>query len=221
MRKIESTIVVAAAVLTMGSCGNKGQQINYDYADSAEVETIINRDTTVYGICGDGSAMNTLQLLTDSGDTLNLSLEEAQEANQCFGGFSGGDRMAVLQKDKTTAKRVINLSTLMGNWVMPNPLDGSSETGFRIKEGGIVDGIDQSSLIFKSWRIYNGQLEMIVVREGGSEVEESLIYDFVSLGADSLLLKDAEDVYRYGRQQEHKPNSKIKLEESSADDFRI
>ena len=221
MRKFESMIAVAAAVLTMGSCGNKGQQVTYDYGDSVEVVPYIDRDTTVYGICGDGSAMNTLQLLTDSGDTLNLSVEEAKDADQCFGGFSAGDRMAVLLKDKATAQLVINLSTLMGNWVMPNPLDGSSETGFRIKEGGIVEGIDQGSIIFKSWRIYNGQLEMVMIREGGTEEEETYRYSLVTLGADSLVIKDDEDVYEYGRQQERKPNSRIKLEEASADDYRI
>lgn len=221
MRKMVSMIAVAAALLAVGSCGNKTQQIDYEYNDSLDVEPMVNRDATVYGICGDGSAMNTLQLLTDSGDTLDLSLEEAKDANQCFGGFSGGDRMAVLLKDKGTAQRVINLSTLMGNWVMPDPLDGSAETGFRIKEGGIADGIDQSTLIFKSWRIFNGQLEMVVVREGGGDEEETTLYDFISLGADSLVIKDAEDTYRYGRQQENKPNSNIKLEEASTEDFRI
>lgn len=214
-------IAVAAAVLTMGSCGNKGQQVTYEYNDSIEMSSVVDRDTTVYGICGDGSAMNTLQLLTDSGDTLNLSVEEAKDADQCFGGFSAGDRMAVLLKDKATAQLVINLSTLMGNWVMPNPLDGSSETGFRIKEGGIVEGIDQGSIIFKSWRIYNGQLEMVMIREGGTEEEETNRYSLVTLGADSLVIKDSEDVYRYGHPQEVKHNSKIKLEEASADDYRI
>ena len=214
-------IAVAAAVLTMGSCGNKGQQVTYEYNDSIEMSSVVDRDTTVYGICGDGSAMNTLQLLTDSGDTLNISVEEAKDADQCFGGFSGGDRMAVLLKDKSTAQLVINLSTLMGNWVMLNPLDGSSETGFRIKEGGIVEGIDQGSIIFKSWRIYNGQLEMVMIREGGTEEEETNRYSLVTLGADSLVIKDSEDVYRYGHPQEVKHNSKIKLEEASADDYRI
>ena len=60
-----------------------------------------------------------------------------------------------------------------------------------------------------------------MIREGGIEEEETYRYSLVSLGADSLVIKDTEDVYRYGHPQEHKTNSKIKLEEASADDYRI
>ena len=104
---------------------------------------------------------------------------------------------------------------------MPNPLDGSDEVGFRIKEGGILEGIEQSSLTFKTWRLVRGKLETVAVREGGGEEEEVNIYDLVKLTPDSLILKDNDDTYEYGRQQVKKPLSDIKLEEASADDYKI
>jgi hypothetical protein len=113
------------------------------------------------------------------------------------------------------------LSALLGNWVMPNPLDSSSEQGIRIKEGGVVEGIEQSTIIYKTWKIFNGQIELLTVREGGDELEEVNRYDIVMLGPDTLVFSDSEDTFEYGRQRERASHSKIKLEESSFDDFKL
>ena len=179
----------------------------------------INRDSTFYGICGDGSAMNTLQLITDVGDTVNLSIAEANEKGLCFGGFQSGDRMAVILKDKTTARQVINQSALLGDWVMPNPIDGSSEMGIRIKDGGIAESIDQPALIYRSWKLYNGKLEIVAVREGGGDAVETNLYDIVAIGPDTLVFKDSEETYEYSRYREHKSNVHIEFEE--VEDFQM
>ena len=173
--------------------------------------------------------MNTLQLLTDNGDTLNLDLTSAQENGQVFGGLQAGDRMAVLpNKEKTQAVIVINQNTLLGDWVMPNPIDGSSEVGIRIKEGGIAESIDQSSIVYKTWKIYNGKLEILSQREGGGDMEELNLYDIILLGADSLVYKTSgvekqdEETFEYSRWKE-KPEMDLhglKLEDAS-DEFRI
>ena len=208
----------------MGSCGGgKGQQPAEEVVvnEQPTVYVNVNRDSMLYGICGDGSAMNTLQLITDVGDTLLLSIAEANEKGQCFGGFQGGDRIAVLLSDENTASMVINQSALLGDWVMPNPIDGSAEMGIRIKEGGVAESIDQPSMIYRSWRLFNGKLEFVAIREGGIEEEEINLYDLVSLGADSLVFKDAEDVYEYSRYKEVDRKVDIILEEASEDDYRI
>ena len=110
MKKIGVIMLMAATVMTAGSCGGKGgeqhQQQMEEEPDTTAISTV-NRDSTVYGICIDGSAMNTLQLLTDVGDTLNLSIAEANEKGMCYGGFQVGDRIALMLKDKKTAKLVI------------------------------------------------------------------------------------------------------------------
>lgn len=144
--------------------------------------------------------MNTLQMITDSGDTLSLSITDAKENGKVLGGYACGDRMAVLlNDDKTVAQLVINETTLLGNWVMPNPLDGSSFVGISLKDGGIAESIDQSTIVYKTWRIVNGRIEIQSVREGGGDEEEINVYDIVKLDADSLVYKNEEDLFEYGR----------------------
>jgi len=222
MKKISVVMLLVAAVAwTMSSCGGKTQQVPFDDG-SDTVDMTALQDPTIYGVCGEGSAMNTLQIVTDLGDTITLDLTYARENNQVFGGLETGDRMAVVPNSKKTeALIVVNQMALLGNWVMPNPLDGSDEVGFRIKEGGILEGIEQSTLTYKTWRLVRGKLEFISIREGAGEEEEVNLYDIVKLAPDSLILKDGEDTYEYGRQQEKKPLSDIKLEEASEDDYKI
>ena len=228
MKKLAFFGMIAFA-MAFGGCGggNQQQQVAADDDDSTTV--YIPRDQTVYGICGNGTAMNTLQLLTDNGDTLSLDLTKAQENNQVFGGLQAGDRMAVLPNQlKTEAVIVINQNTLLGDWVMPNPIDGSSEVGIRIKEGGIAESIDQSSIIYKTWKIFNGRLEILSQRDGGGDIEEVTLYEIIKLGADSLVYRtvgvEKQDVetLEYSRWKE-KPEMDLhglKLEDSS-DEFRI
>ncbi len=66
-------LMVTTVAATLFSCGNKtDRQAPKDSTDV--VENTINKELTVFGMCGEASAMNTLQLITDSGDTLSLSV---------------------------------------------------------------------------------------------------------------------------------------------------
>jgi len=221
MKKISIVLtMIACVVMAMSSCGGKTQKVPFDNGDSTDLSAL--QDPTIYGTCGEETAMNTLQIVTDLGDTVQIDITYARDNNQVFGSLQSGDRLAVVpNQKKTEALVVINQTALLGNWVMPNPLDGSDEVGFRIKEGGIVEGIEQSSLTYKTWRLLRGKLELVSIREGGGEEEEAVVYDFVKLSPDSLVIKDSEDTYEYGRQQLKKPDSDIKLEEASADDYKI
>lgn len=221
MKVLKSLITFATVATVAGSCGNKGNQPTAEVQADTSVVVIVNRDSTLYGICGDESAMNTLQLITDVGDTVEISVAAANEEGRCLGGLQSGDRMAVILRSKGVARQVINQSALLGEWVMPNPLDGSSEMGFRIKEGGIAESIDQPSLTYRSWRLFNGKLEMDAIREGGGDVEEIALYDIVAIGTDSLVIKDSEDTYEYTRYKEHHYERDIQLEEASEDDYKI
>ena len=220
MKKTFALLAVVATMATMIGCGGKNQSVPFDNGDSL---AIANADPTIYGICGVGTTMNVLQLVTDTGDTLMIDLSAAQDKGKVFGGLQVGDRMAVLPNaDKTAAEIAINQSTLLGNWVMPNPLDGSDEVGIRIKEGGIAESIDQMSIVYRTWRLERGQLEIVLVRDGGSEEEEVYLYDLVKLGPDSLVYKDNDDTFEYGRQRPKEEYGKdVKLEDSSIDDFKM
>lgn len=207
--------MMMAVLMMFGSCGGGNKQQAVAEEDSTSVKSVIALDQTIYGICGEGTAMNTLEILTDNGETMNLSITAAQEANKVYGGLQKGDRIAVLANDdKTMATMVINLNTLLGDWVMPDPIDGSSEVGIRIKEGGVAESIDMSYISYRTWRIFNGKLEIISVREGGDEEEEVNLYEILTLGADSLAYKtigknrDEEETYEYSRWKE-KPKADL------------
>ena len=219
MKKIGIVLLVAAGILMMSSCGNKSEKVPFDNGDSLGIEV----DSTLYGICGEATSMNMLQMITDTGDTLMLDISAAKENDQVFGGLQVGDRMAVLPNDnKTVANTVINQTTLLGNWVMPNPIDGSDEVGISIKEGGVAESIDQGSIIYRTWRLSKGRLEIVLVREGGNDVEELNVYDILKLTADSLVYKDAEETFEYERQKPKETYGEdVKLEDSSYDDFKM
>ena len=124
--------------------------------------------------------MNTLQMITDSGDTLKLNISRANEMGKVFGGLQTSDRLAVVPDSSCRmALQVINLNTLMGDWVMPDPIDGSAEVGIRIKEGGIAESIDQSVIVYRTWKIFNGDLEIQLAREGGGDEQEDNLYELL------------------------------------------
>jgi hypothetical protein len=137
--------------------------------------------------------------------------------------------MAVMANDdKTEALIVINQNSLLGDWVMPNPIDGSSEVGIRIKEGGIAESIDQSSIIYKTWKIYNGKLEILSQRDGGGDEEELNLYEIVKLGADSLVYKTVNkpreemETFEYSRWKEPEQMDLHGLQlENAEDEFRL
>ena len=203
MKKI---LLMAFAAVMFTQCGNKTAQ-NQSPTEEEDTISVVENEVMVFGICGEGSAMNTLEVITDTGDTLNLSLEKAKEEGHVYGGYSVGDRIAVyLQKKDNEPLVVINETTLMGNWLMPNPIDGSSTLGMSIKDGGIAESINQPTIIFKTWKIVNGQLEITLVREGGGDEEETNSYSMEKLDADSLIFYGPEDRFEYGREKRNDKN---------------
>ena len=134
-----------------------------------------------------------------------------------------GDRMIVLcNPEKTIGETVINQNMLLGDWIMPDPIDGSTDVGISIKEGGIAESIELTNISYRTWKIIDGMLEITSIREGGSQEEEVNYYNITKLTADSLTYKDEEDTYEYSR---YKPKEgygvDIELEESSLEEFMM
>ena len=151
-------------------------------------------DSTLYGICGEGTAMHTLQLITLTGDTLNLSLlpddadaPDAATPATVNGGLMCGDHLAVLATttaDGPVATKVINLTSLMGRWT-------SISRNFVIEEGGVVTSdVKAETHPYTSWKIYNGQLLL------GRDT-----FNIVTLGPDSLAIENHNGIYLYKRQR--------------------
>ena len=195
-------LLALGAIIGMGfaACGNKQQQQPQASSDTTLVDSSKIKDVTIFGLCGENAAMNSLQLMTDMGDTICLNIEEARENNQVFGNYAPGDRLAILiSPDYKNVKMVINESVLMGTWMMPNPIDGSDEVGISIKDGGIAESVQQSSNYYKTWKIIDGKLELTLVREGGGDQQETAWYTIDKLDADSLLFHDSDDRFEYVR----------------------
>lgn len=221
MRKVVLMAVAVVSMLNVIACGEKKSAVPFEEMESLENSL---RDSTIYGICSEGSAMNTLQLITDNGDTLTLSTMAAKEAGHSYGGYSIGDHMAVLtDQSKTNAIVIVNLTTLLGEWVMPNPMDGTSEMGICIRDGGIAESINQPAIIYETWRLVNGKLELMSVRDGGGDFEEVERYQLLYLSSDSLAYCNEEDTYEYSRPHPEEDYSglDIELDDEAEEDMQM
>ena len=211
--------IMAAVVLSIGGCGNKQQQNYDDYRDTTEVDVIDK--PTIYGVAANTTTGDTLKLVTVNGDTLVIDITKAHKDMKVIGKIQQGDRMVVVSDpNKKYGEIVINQNMLLGDWIMPDPIDGGTNVGISIKEGGVAESIEMTNITYRTWKIVDGQLEIISIREGGGQEEEVNYYDITKLTADSLSYKNDEDSYEYSR---YKPRDEygvdIELEQSSLEEF--
>ena len=179
---------VAMAAMMMLSCGGNSHQAERE-EDTVDVNDLI-RDHTLYGLCGGIPSASVLKVITDSGDTLTLNVTRAQSDHKMLGSIKVGDRLAVMtNKNQTEATEVININLLLGDWVMPDPLDGSDEIGIRIKEGGVAESIEMTNITYRTWRIFNGQLEI-------TSIHDTLVYKTIGKP------QDEEETLEYTRWKE-------------------
>lgn len=211
--------IMAMFTLLLMGCGGQKQQTGNVEADSTDVE--ITERPTIYGIAANTFLKDTLELIIDDGDTLYIDITKAYKENKVLGIIQEGDRIIVVaDASKKVADIVINQNMLLGDWVMPDPIDGSSDVGICIKEGGIAETIEMTSISYRTWKIVDGKLEIVSVIEGGGQEEEVNYYDITKLTNDSLVYQNDEDTYEYSRlKPKEQYGSDIKLEESALEDF--
>ena len=181
MKKSIISIAVFGCLALLSSC-NGGK------ADKSEPQRdTLNAgiaDSTVYGKCGVGTMMNTLELVTDDGKTLTFTIDE-EKGSDVQGGMMSGDRMAVTYyktADENIAHKVINLTTLQGRWT-------SLDKNFTINEDGSIESnIQAESKPYTAWTICNARL-----------ILNTDTFDVLSLGADSLELESAKGIFVYKR----------------------
>ncbi len=155
-----------------GKSGKGGQQDN---------------DSTLYGVCGIGTTMHTLQLVTSTSDTLTISLlgDEDEDTILVAGGLMAGDRMAVTAGKGDyglIARRVVNITSLLGRWT-------SLDRDFEIAEDGAVNSnVEVETSKWTEWRIFNGHL--LLSRD---------TFDIIGLTADSLDLENRNGIYSFRR----------------------
>lgn len=153
-------------------------------------------DSTMYGRCGDGTAMHTLELVTDKGDTIVYTFEGIDTCANVQGGLFVGDRIAVIGQrveglnEAMFAQKVINLTSLLGVW-------SSLDKRFEICEGGAVVSNTGEPKPYSEWKIINGQL-----------VLPPDTFDIYTLGPDSMYLENDKGIYGYKRLRKVKAGDK-------------
>lgn len=183
-----SLFFLSAMALAMAGCGDGNKSKNTDSdSDSLDVIEAV-ADSSVYGVVGDGTAMHSLQLVTDVGDTLDFVLADVDsDIPVVLGGLLAGDRVAVVAHDDNgehVADRVINITSLLGKWT-------SIDKSFEIREGGIVESnIKAETNPWTSWKLSNTN---IVLNKDTFQIDV--------LGPDSLCLENENGIFAYKRQQ--------------------
>lgn len=185
MKRLFFFTVAVVGLMLMAGCYNKKTAKVMGMNDSIDLAE--DNDSTIYGICGDGTSMHSLQLIADSGDTLDVFVDDEQPG-LVQGGLLAGDRIALIaykaNDGEMEAQRVINLTSLLGKWT-------SIDKNFEIVEGGdVINNVKAESNPWTSWKIVNGQLLL-----------NTDTFAIDNLGPDSLLLENHKGIYVFKRQQ--------------------
>jgi len=186
MKKLVYFACTLMMLFVVASCNNnKKVEPVMSTEDSLAV---VDPDSTLYGVCGEGTSMHSIELVMDDGKVVNLLVGIDDESEDPVkGGLLNGDRLAVVmsvQDGDTIAKKVINLTTLEGKWT-------SLDRNFEIVQGGeILSTVQSESDPYTSWKIHNGQLLM------GRDS-----FDVLTLGADSLEIENSKGIFVYKRQK--------------------
>lgn len=185
MKKLLYVATMSLVLIGIISCQGKKSKPTSTDIDTVEVVSV--EDSTIYGVCGEGTSMHSLQLITNSGDTVNILIDD-EEPGTVQGGLLAGDRLAVLsmvdENGENIAQKVINLTSLLGKWT-------SIDKNFEILEGGNVQSnVKAETNPWTSWKILNGQL---LLNKDTFQIE--------NLGPDSLTLENNVGIFVYKRQE--------------------
>ena len=131
--------------------------------------------------------MHSLELCSDEGDTLSVFIDDV-DPSIVQGGLMAGDRIALLaykaQDGEMVARKVINLTSLLGKWI-------SLDKNFDLLEGGVVkNNVKAETNPWTSWKILNGKLLL-----------NKDTFDIDNLGPDSLLLENHQGIFVFKRQE--------------------
>ncbi len=179
---MKKLICLFAAIIVLAGCTQKKVNSETNISDDAEVN-----DSTIYGVCGEGTMMHTLELITNMHDTLSIYINDDETADQTLvaGGLMAGDRMAVTVRktdNGLVGSRILNITSLLGKWT-------SVDKNFEITDDGEVKSfVRMESNAWTAWRILNGQL--LLNRD---------TFDIINISADSLQIENREGIYAFRR----------------------
>lgn len=189
MKRLTVFLLAATALLTIacnGKVGGRQAQTPQDTvaADTTDTATATHaeQDSMLYGFCGEGMAMNTVELVTHNGKSRSFTLNNS---GNVLGGLEAGDSIAILSQGRSggmpTANVVVNISSLMGRWVSLNH-------SFTLYRGGRATTKLKEGAPLVTWELCNGKL--IIAGD---------TFAIRTLGPDSLYLKHGKTTTGYRR----------------------
>lgn len=222
MKKFTMLALVAATAM-LCSCNMKQPQ-HYEFEEVSIVTQV--SDTTIYGICGSSSNDRMLQLITDSDDTLYFDVTDARKKGKVMPGYKRGENLCVIADTTgTVALMVINKDNLLGEWVIPSPYDGSTPSGIIIKDNGDAESFgQQGDIVYKAWRIFNGQLQIVETRDDDTDLYATHTYEILRITRDSLFLSNVneDETFEFGRYvPEPEVDLGLQFEDEDLDDYGI
>jgi hypothetical protein len=154
MKRLVYMMMALVVLFAANSCKDKKTSQVITPTDSLDLEEVAD-DSTIYGVCGEGTSMHNLELISDEGDTLSVFIDDEQP-DIVQGGLLAGDRIALIgykaQDGEMMAQKIINLTSLLGKWT-------SLDKNFNLLEGGEVkNNVKAETNPWTSWKILNGKL---------------------------------------------------------------
>lgn len=181
---MKQTFFIAISVLfALFSCTEKQKK----QAPAPEIVAEEVLDTAAYGICGEGTSMHSLVLVTDNDGTLNLAINDDEETPCVLGGLMNGDRLTATYSKTAegyVATKVINLTTMMGLWTS---LDKNFEM---YEDGSIKSNVSAETKSYTAWNMCNGNL-----------ILNTDTFTVLELGPDSMMLENNSGIFVYKRQK--------------------
>lgn len=159
---------------------------------------------TYTGVVYDAT-MNNITLITDKGDTVNISTMDTNP--QKVPGVLINDSVQVTcdnkEVDGIKVLTATDLSILVhspyyfiaGTWVEPNPINDKEVQGFTLKDDGTASSVNMATLQFKKWNLDNRTITLNYTSIGNKQTIEGIdTLDVVRLDADSLILSNNKQI---------------------------
>lgn len=199
MRLASSSISILVLLLSLFSCtDSQKKQKTIETKPNIIVKPLdeIPGIYEAHGYIGDGTSMNSIEFITDEGDTLTLVANSQSVA----GGVKVGDEVQIVynvMKDENVASVVVNLTTLAHVWVQKG-LDGK-EQSLELDSAGRATTYNMS-IDYDTWRVESGQLLLSSPKAPGEEKPAPTdTFEIMYLTADSLVLMHGDFVTEFER----------------------
>lgn len=159
------------------------------------------------------ASMNNITLITNQGDTVNISTMDADP--QKVPGVLLLDSVKVTCTDENVdGNQVLKAEDLtitvhspyfyiQGEWVEPNPVNAQEVQGFVLNQDGTARSINMATLVMKSWNLEGKELMLQYQSIGnGQTIDDTDTLNVVKLNADSLVLsRKGYITWRLGRKK--------------------